>query len=167
MLFICGSRAYPGEGVADHHKGWIVGLAYRQSLQRPTAADEARQPAFEIEKSLDRASPALYHAVHFGRVFSKVIVEVCRGTDQAERFLTIEMSDAVIAQVRQAAASSSGRSRPVETVVFEYRRIQWTYTKLRQPDASREGNTSSAWTRAMVGSGSRPRTRADGRSTAP
>jgi len=37
MLFICGSRAYPGEGVADHHKGWIVGLAYRQSLQRPTA----------------------------------------------------------------------------------------------------------------------------------
>jgi type VI secretion system secreted protein Hcp len=151
-----------GESADARHKEWIVGVAYRQSLQRPTAADEGRQPTFEIEKNLDRASPALYLAVHIGRVFGKVIVEVCRGTEQSERFLRIEMNDAVVTEVRQTAAASSGCSRPTETLVFEYQRIQWTYTKLRQPDALREGNTSSAWTRNLAGSEPKVRSRASG-----
>jgi type VI secretion system secreted protein Hcp len=156
-----------GESATAHHKEWIVALAYRQSLHRPTATNEALQPTFEIEKNLDRASPALYHAVHIGRVFAKVIIEVCRDTEQSERFLRIEMSDAVITEVRQTAAASSGSAHPVEAVVFEYQRIQWTYTKLRQPDALREGHSSSSWTRTMVVPASKPRTRADGRSSRP
>ena len=163
-LFIEG---VPGESAASHHKEWIVALAYRQSLHRPTAANEAPQATFEIEKNLDRASPALYHAVYVGRLFGKVIVEVCRDTEQSERFLRIEMGDAVITEVRQTAAASSGSSRPREAVVFEYQRIQWTYTKLRQPDALREGHTSSSWTRTKAGSEPKPRTRINSRSTLP
>jgi type VI secretion system secreted protein Hcp len=150
-----------GESAAAHHKEWIVALAYRQSLHRPTVANETLQPTFEIEKNLDRASPTLYHAVHIGRVFGKVVIEVCRDTEQSERFLRIEMSDAVITEVRQMAAAFSGSSRPVEAVVFEYQRIQWTYTKLRQPDAQREGHSSSSWTRTIVAPESKPRARAD------
>jgi type VI secretion system secreted protein Hcp len=146
-----------GESAAAHHKEWIVALAYRQSLHRPTAANEVLHPIFEIEKNLDRASPALYHAVHIGRVFDKVIIEVCRDTERSERFLRIEMNHAVITEVRQTAATSSGSSRPVEAVVFEYQRIQWTYTKLRQADAQREGHSSSSWTHTMAEPESKPR----------
>jgi type VI secretion system secreted protein Hcp len=156
-----------GESATTHHKEWIVALGYRQSLHCPTATNEVVQPTFEIEKNLDRASPALYHAVHIGRVFAKVIIEVCRDTEQSERFLRIEMSDATIAEVRQTAAASSGSSRPVEAVVFEYQRIQWTYTKLRKPDALREGHSSSSWTRAMVAPAPKSRARADSRSARP
>jgi type VI secretion system Hcp family effector len=138
-----------GESATPHHKGWIVALAYRQSLHRPTAANEALQPTFEIEKNLDRASPSLYHSVHIGRVFAKVIIDVCRDTEKSERFLRIEMGDAAITELRQSAVASAESSRPVETVVFEYQRIQWTYTKLRQPDAVREGHSSSSWTRTV------------------
>lgn len=155
-----------GESSAAHHKEWIVALAYRQSLHRPTDNEEI-QPTFEIEKNLDRASPALYHAVHIGRVFAKVIIEVCRATEQSERFLRIEMCDVVITEVRQTGTALSGSSRPVEAVVFEYQRIQWTYTKLRQPDALREGHSSSSWTRTMAVPASKSRKRADGRSSRP
>jgi type VI secretion system Hcp family effector len=126
-------------------------------MRRSAAPAESPQHTFEIEKRLDRSSPALYDAVHTGRVFQRVIVEVCRSTDLAERFLRIEMTDAVITQVVQCAVSSCQRPRPTETIFFEYRRIQWTYTKLRQPDALREGNTSSAWTRPAVAHESRKR----------
>jgi type VI secretion system secreted protein Hcp len=155
-----------GESSAAHHKEWIVALAYRQSLHRPTANEEI-QPTFEIEKNLDRASPALYHAVHIGRVFAKVIIEVCRATEQSERFFRIEMCDVVITELRQTGTASSGSSRPVEAVVFEYQRIQWTYTKLRQSDALREGHSSSSWTRTMAVPPSKSGKRADGRSSRP
>ena len=157
----------PGESASAHHKGWIVALAYRQSLHRPTSVNEGLPPAFEIEKHLDRSSPGLYHAVHIGRVFHEVVVEVCRDTERSERFLRIEMRDAVITEVRQTAAASSGSSRPVEAVVFEYQRIQWTYTKLREPDAQREGHSSSSWTRTNGVPESKSRTRTDAASGRP
>ena len=107
-----------GECAAAHHKEWIVAFAYRAvAAWSGTVANETLQPTFEIEKNLDRASPALYHAVHIGRVFGKVIIEVCRDTERSERFLRIEMSDALITEVRQTAAASSGSSRPIEAVV--------------------------------------------------
>jgi type VI secretion system secreted protein Hcp len=146
-----------GENGATHHEGWIEGTAYSQAMRRSTASAESPQETFEIEKKLDRSSPALYDAVHTGRVFARVIVDVCRSTDQAERFLRIEMRDARITQVVQSAVSSSERPRPTETISLEYRRIQWTYSKLRQPDAVREGNTSSAWTQPAVPPESRKR----------
>jgi type VI secretion system Hcp family effector len=152
-----------GENPAAHHKEWIVALAYRQSMHRQTAVNRALQPTIEIEKNLDRASPSLYHAVHIGRMFDRVIVEVCRDTDRSERFLKIEMSDAVIREIRLYASASSGSSRPVETIILEYQRIQWTYTKLRQQDAQREGHSSSSWTRTVVAPKSKPRSRKDGR----
>jgi type VI secretion system secreted protein Hcp len=152
-----------GESTAAHHKEWIMALAYRQSLLRQTDANVAMQPTFEIEKNLDRASPALYHAVHIGRVFRKVIIEVCRDTERSERFLRIEMSNAVITEIRQTASASSGSSRPVEAVILEYQRIQWTYTKLRELDGQREGHSSSSWVRTEVSPKSNPLSRADGR----
>ncbi len=133
-----------GESVDSNHGGWIEGTAYSQAMECATASAESSQETFEMEKDLDRSSPALYDAVHTGRVFARVIVDVCRG---AERLLRIEMRDARIARVVQSAVSASERLRPAEKISFEYRRIQWTYSKLRGPDGQREGNTSSAWTR--------------------
>ncbi len=141
----------PGESTNAQHLGWLDCTAYRQSLRRPEPPAEEPQPEFEIEKNLDRASPALYRAVHSGRIFSTVIVEVCRRGDQPQRFLKIEMSDAIIIQVQQTASASSGCLRPSEVVHFEYRRIHWTYTKL-QLDGLKEGNTSGAWTYARPAS---------------
>jgi type VI secretion system Hcp family effector len=136
-----------GESTDAQHLGWLDCTAYRQSLRRSEPPAGEPQPGFEIEKNLDRASPALYQAVHTGRIFPIVIVEVCRRGDQPERFLKIEMSDAIIAQVQQTASAASGSLRPSEVVLFEYSRIQWTYTKL-QVDGLKEGNTSGAWTYA-------------------
>jgi len=135
----------PGESTDAQHLGWLDCTAYRQTLRRPEPPAAEPQPGFEIEKNLDRASPALYQAVHSGRIFSTVIVEVCRRGDQPERFLKIEMNDAIITQVQQTASAASNCSRPSEVVLFEYGRIQWTYTKL-QLDGLKEGNTSGAST---------------------
>jgi type VI secretion system Hcp family effector len=151
-----------GESAAAHHKEWIMALAYRQSLHRQTDANVEFQPTFEIEKNLDRSSPALYHAVHIGRVFPKVIIEVCRDTERSERFLRIEMSNAIITEIRQTASAASGSSRPVEAVILEYQRIQWTYTKLRELDGQREGHSSSSWVRTNISPKSNPLSRADG-----
>jgi type VI secretion system Hcp family effector len=130
-----------GESLESNHEGWIEGTGYSQTMGAPTASGESPQETFEIEKELDRASPALYDAVHTGRVFARVMVDVSRTV----RFLRIEMRDARIRQVVQSAVSMTERLRPTEKISFEYRRIQWTYSKLGL-DARREGNTSSAWT---------------------
>jgi type VI secretion system Hcp family effector len=130
-----------GESLDSNHEGWIEGTGYSQTMGAPTASGESSPETFEIEKELDRASPALYDAVHTGRVFARVMVDVSRTV----RFLRIELRDARITQVVQCAASMTERARPTEKISFEYRRIQWTYSKLG-PDRQREGNTSSAWT---------------------
>lgn len=130
-----------GEGGSAHHPDWIVASAYRQRLHKA----DATAGSFEIDKSLDRASPSLYRAVHTGRVFDRVLIEVCRDTGHAERFFEIEMTNSVIAEVRHTGRSGSGGARPVETIVFEYERIQWTYTKLREADGRPEGHSSSTW----------------------
>lgn len=140
-------ESIPGESVDGHYRGWMECTAYRQSLSRPQASNQEPQPRFEIEKELDRASPALYQAVNSGRVFPTVIVEVSRRFDQRERLLRIEMHEAVIAEVHQTASAASERSRPSEVIVFEYGRIHWTYTKL-QAKGFREGNTSGSSTYA-------------------
>ena len=136
----------PGESVAVHHDQWIEALAYTHALRHPSASEEALPPTFEIKKYVDRASPALYHAAYSGRVFTAVVIDVCRTAEAAERFLRIEMSDSAISEVRQTANPSSGQARPTETIVFDYKRIRWTYTKLRREDAAPVGNTSCAWT---------------------
>jgi type VI secretion system Hcp family effector len=146
FLWVQGIR---GESDAPRHQGWIEGTAYTQTMRRPRTSAEVHQTRIKIRKRLDRSSPELYDAAHTGRVFSNVTMDVCRNTGQVERFLRIEMSDATITEVRHSGISSSQHSRPAETVTFEYRRIQWIYTKLRQPDARPEGNTSSVWTRPV------------------
>ena len=134
-----------GESLESNHEGWIEGTGYSQTMGAPRASGESSPETFEIEKELDRASPALYDAVHTGRVFPRVMVDVGRTV----RFLRIEMRDARITQVVQSGVSMTERARPTEKICFEYRRIQWTYSKLG-PDRQREGNTSSAWTPPAV-----------------
>jgi type VI protein secretion system component Hcp len=120
-----------GECAVGDYSGWIQVEEYTQTL----CASQA--PRFTIAKRLDRCSPSIYGAVHSGRVFGSVVLEVCWGVKRGGRFLRIEMSDAVILEINQSASTSSGHSRPVETLVLENRRVQWIYTK------PGEGQTSS------------------------
>lgn len=149
-----------GESVTPHHIGWIEAISYTQSLSRRTHSEDLPKPNLSVEKLVDRSSPSLYHAVYSGRLFTTVRLDVCRSTAAAECFLRIEMSDAAISAVSQTAVSLSGRVRPTETVVFDYRRIRWTYRKLRPEDAAPVGNTSSVWTRIAAGPETRLKSKA-------
>jgi type VI secretion system secreted protein Hcp len=133
----------PGESTAVDHQGDIDLVGFKTGIiQKLTAATgsglAAGKPDFgplKVFKYLDKASSGLFIACAVGRHIKKVTLFVSSGDTVAEAgpvrpagdFFKIVLSDVVISSINDGTDTTDSSGNLLETVVFEFTRIEWTY----------------------------------------
>jgi len=141
-----------GESTDDKHKSWIEVLSYSWGVSQMASASASSSGGgttqradfndLTITKLLDSASPKLSVACADGTHIKEVKLELCRAGGDKLLYMEYKMSEVVISSVQQGGG---GGSEPVETVSFNYGKIEWTYTKQKRADGSGGGNVPAGW----------------------
>ena len=143
----------PGESTDDKHKNWIEILSYSSGVSQSIAgaastggarsAQRTDHADFTIMKRLDKASPKLALAASNGEHIAKVTVELCRATGTKQPFMKYTMSDVLITSVQPSG--SSGGDIPMESVSFNYGKIEWEYTSTDHKTGKKGDTTKAHW----------------------
>ena len=143
----------PGESTDDKHKDWIEVLSYGFGIHQPASAtasssggataERANFQDFSITKVLDKSSPKLASACAAGNHIPSVILEVCRAGGDKVKYMEYKLSNCIVSNYSDGG--SSGGDLPVETVAFNYGKIEWTYTQQKRSDGSGGGQVAGGW----------------------
>lgn len=137
----CKIEGIEGESTDDKHKNWIEILSYNWGVNQPVSmasgtggrtGGRADFQDFSITKVLDKASPNLALHCANGKHIPKVIVELCLASEEKHTFMKYTMEDVVVSSVSPGGAADGGESRPLESVTFNYGKIEWEYTPIDQ-----------------------------------
>jgi type VI secretion system secreted protein Hcp len=79
---------------------------------------------FTIKKTTDSASPAFFKNCVSGTHFKKVVLVLRKAGGESPPFLSVTLKNAVISSYQQ---SNSGGDRPVESVSFNFAKIEFKY----------------------------------------
>src|SRR5688500_10411366 len=117
-----------GESVASKHEKWIEVLSFSWGIS--DGSRTANQPGklssktkvqvsdFSIMKTLDKATPKLFHKCCEGEHVADVSLEVMRtGGDKQQEYLKIKLTDVLISSVSPAGSIGN---LPVENVSFSF-----------------------------------------------
>jgi type VI secretion system secreted protein Hcp len=138
----------PGESSDARHAGWIEPVGFSEGVARP---DPLAGPVFEplvIQKRIDKSSPLLALRCAEGRRITNGVMEAVRTDGKRLTFLKVKL-----AGLRVGACSESGRQGedPVESVSFNFEKVEWTYTEFTA-DGKPLRNILCAWDR-LTGTG--------------
>lgn len=131
-------------GSADPtHRDWIDSLSVQYGVTRPIqlgggtrSIGKVNLSELTVSKPLDISSPALFREATIGKG-QDVNLELVRSLPDAQRYYRIHLYDALVS----AFSSSSGGDAPMETVSFNYTKIEVTFTDF-QPNSTQD---STAW----------------------
>jgi len=143
----------PGESTADGYKEQIEILSYSHGVTQPSAASASSSGGattgrcehqdFTIVKELDKASPLLAQLCCQGKHIPEIVLTLVRaGGDKPVPFMEYKLTEAIISSY---APSGSKEGLPVESVSFNYGKIEWTYVQQKRADGSGGGKTTGAW----------------------
>ena len=145
----------PGESTDDKHKDWIEILSYSHGVSQPASgsvssgggrsAERCDHSAFSIVKALDKASPKLNLYCCNGMHIKEIMVELCRAGGDKVKYMEYKMTDAIVSQVMPGGASSGGETLPLESVSFNYGKIEWKYTETDHLTGKPKGNVAAHW----------------------
>ncbi len=137
----CKIDGIDGESTDDKHKNWIEILSYNWGVSQPVSmasgtggrtGGRADFQDFSVTKVIDKASPNLALHCANGKHIPKVVVELCLATEEKHTFMKYTMEDVVVSSVSPGGAAGGGESRPLESVTFNYGKIEWEYTPIDQ-----------------------------------
>jgi type VI secretion system secreted protein Hcp len=144
----------PGESTDDKHNDWIEVLSYGVGIQQPASAaagssggataERANFQDFSITKALDKASPKLALACADGTHIKQITLELCRAGGDKVKYMDYKLTNCIISSYHDGG-SSGGENLPVETVTFNYGKIEWTYTQQKRADGSGGGQVAGGW----------------------
>ena len=144
----------PGESTDDKHKEWIDILSYSWGVSQPGAgslssggarsAERADHSDFSIVKTLDKASPKLALYCSNGTHIKEIVVELCRATEDKQKYMEYKMNDVIISSV-SVSGSAGEEPLPLEEVTFAYGRIEWTYTETDPATGKPKGDIKAYW----------------------
>lgn len=141
-----------GESKDDKHKDWMEIKSCDWGVTQPTSAaastaggGSSERASFQdlvITKELDKASPKLAVYCADGSHIKEVVVELCRaaGSDKL-KYMEFKLSNVIVSSV--SVNGSDGI--PVETIKFNYGKIEWTYTQQKRSDGAGGGNVAAGW----------------------
>jgi type VI secretion system secreted protein Hcp len=145
----------PGESTDDKHKDWIEVLSYGFGIQQPASAtasssggataERANFQDFSITKALDKASPKLAVACADGTHIKSVILELCRAGGDKVKYMEYKLSNCIISSYHDGGSSHGAETLPVETVTFNYGKIEWNYTQQKRADGTGGGQVAAGW----------------------
>ena len=145
----------PGESTDERHKDWMDVLSYSFGIQQPisapagvsggASAERVHFQDFIITKPLDKSSPKLAVACADGMHIGKVTVELCRANGDKAKYFEYRLSNCMIISYRAGGSAGGDENLPVETVAFNYGKIEWTYTQQKRADGSGGGQIAGGW----------------------
>ncbi|HUJ90859.1 MAG TPA: type VI secretion system tube protein Hcp [Syntrophorhabdales bacterium] len=145
----------PGESTDDKHKDWIEVLSYGLGIQQPASAtasssggatsERANFQDFSITKALDKASPKLALACADGTHIASITLELCRAGGDKLKYMEYKLTNCIISSHHDGGSSGGAETLPVETVTFNYGKIEWTYTQQKRADGSGGGQVAAGW----------------------
>ncbi|SJM93121.1 Hcp family type VI secretion system effector [Crenothrix polyspora] len=122
-----------GESTDKGHEGWIEVFGFSLGVSQPIsgpsgtggrAASRADFTTLGISKSIDTASIDLHMYCAQGTHIAKLELEVCQETGSKVCYWKYELEDVMVQAVN---VSGGGSGRPMESVVFVFDVISWTY----------------------------------------
>jgi type VI secretion system secreted protein Hcp len=124
-----------GESVDKTHKDEIViesfswgvanmGAGYAGSAGRATGKSSPSD--FSIVKKIDKASPDLFAACASGKHTKEMLVTLRKAGGTPLEYLTYKFSDVMVSSYQ--AGGSSGGDLPVESISFNYAKVEIKYT---------------------------------------
>lgn len=144
----------PGESDDEKHGDWIEVRSYNHRLTQPASAARGRggekaaercdHGDFTVTKSVDQSSPKLALACCTGSPLKQVKIELCRATGQKQKYMQYVMEDVVISSF-ESNADPDDNDLPVETVSFNYSKIEWVYTQTDHKTGKHKGDVKSQW----------------------
>ena len=145
----------PGESTDSNHAGWIEIRGYTHNIIQPVAAskssggsrasEKANHGDLVVTKELDKASPKIALACCNGSNLATVKLELCRATGNKETYMSIELTDVLVAAYEPHGQTADEGALPRERVAFNYGTIKWTYTHLDQATGASQGNIETSW----------------------
>lgn len=151
--------AIKGEATEANHVDWIE----IQSFGIDAKLTAGKPGAFYINKSLDRASPALFLACPKATRYPRANLDLnlISGTGEPVNFLRLEMEDV---RVTSAQIEGNSENRPLESIGLAFGRITYTYY-FTDPKGSTTpfiSNFDYRFKTGSTGAGTNPDTDADG-----
>jgi type VI secretion system Hcp family effector len=141
-----------GESTDANHKDEIELASFSHGVSQPASAvastsggltsGRCNHADLSVAKSVDVASPTLNQLCCTGKHLSKVEL-VCERADGDKRvpYLKITLSDVIVSSVQ----ISGGGEVPMESVTFNYGKIEWEYTKQNIKGGAAGGKSTGSW----------------------
>jgi type VI secretion system secreted protein Hcp len=122
-----------GESTDDKHKDEIEVLSFswgvaQQLASKGAAAGKADIHDFSIVKNYDAASPRLFVAACTGQFLQSALFTVRRAGENPIDFLKVTLSDVLVSSVTPGGSAAGAPSVPLETVSFNFGKIDIHYT---------------------------------------
>ncbi len=97
---------------------------------------------FSVTKDLDKATPSLLQGCNAANVYKSVEILVGRNDDgKIIKFFTYQLTDAIISSM---SVSGGGGGKPVESITWNYGKIEWTYYSQKEAGGA-GGNAVAKW----------------------
>jgi len=151
-----------GESTSVGHEDKISLIDYSYEIARASKANpsgtgglaegSATHAPLVCYKYLDKSSAGIVQRCFDGENIKEVTLEVTRSTGDMATYLSIKLTNAIIASYRvltdaEAFALTSELERPVERLEVAYTGIEFEYTQ-QSADGSAAGKLSATWDRA-------------------
>ena len=135
------------DGYADHMELWSYGHGISQNVSANVSNTDRTtgrpmHQDFTVTKDVDKATPSLLQGCNEGKVYKEILITV--GRNDAGKILeifTYKLEDAVISSI---SVGGGGGAKPVETITFNYARIEWTYAAQKEEGAA-GGQAVAKW----------------------
>ncbi len=145
-----------GESTDEKHSNWIDILSFNHNVSQSGSADgsstgghtSGRVDIGEMvfAKMLDKSTPKLIEAACTGKHIPTAEIELCSATGAKHTFMKYKLSKVIVSTV--TTGGSGEGSRPEETLMLKFEKIEWEYTPY--DNTGKSGNPVRAgWDRAL------------------
>lgn len=121
-----------------------------QAISATTASSNSTTARAEFDpvqcaKYVDKSSPALYQACAAGTNLGDVTINFVRADGgQAITYLSVKMSNVIIAHIKTIGSNSGASAIPVDQFGLRFTSVVWQYNQQALKGGS-AGNTKGAW----------------------
>ncbi|MBM4061770.1 MAG: type VI secretion system tube protein Hcp [Planctomycetes bacterium] len=149
----CKIEGISGESTDANHKGEIELMSFSHGVSQPRSATAStagggttgrcNHTDLSVVKELDSATPVLNQTCCTGKHIGSIVITLRRADgDKSIPYMVYKLSDVVISSV---SVGGSSDAVPVETLTFNYAKIEWEYTKQDRKGGAGSGKTNGTW----------------------
>ncbi len=142
-----------GESTDMEYTGWAEIISFSWGVEQPAgshgvggaSSERANFADFTVTKAVDKMSPKLMVYCARGQHVKEVKIHVRRPVEK-QRLYEVVLSDVVVAGVHQDAHPGGFAGwLPVETVRFNFAKINWTFTECDHRTSRAKGDHKGGW----------------------